>query len=130
MKATIALVTFLPFTPTALAWGALGHETIAYIATNFVSFATKSYCQKILGDTTTSYLANVATWADTYRETAAGKYSAPYHFIDALDNPPSSCGVVYARDCGAAGCVVEAINNYVNTSFAPLALSSCVEIST
>lgn len=52
--------------------------------------------------------------ADTYRYTTAGTYSAPFHFIDALDSPPSSCGVEYDRDCGSSGCVVSAINNYVS----------------
>ncbi|KZF24453.1 nuclease S1 [Xylona heveae TC161] len=94
------------------AWGDLGHETIAYIAQNFVSSSTKSFCQGILSDTSTSYLANVATWADTFKYTSAGEYSQPFHFIDAQDNPPSSCGVNYDRDCGAGGCVVLAISNY------------------
>lgn len=98
--------------PSTLAWGALGHETIAYVATNFVASSTKSYFQSLLGDTSTDYLASVAAWADSYRETTAGKFSAPFHFIDANDNPPSSCSVVLSRDCGSSGCVVSAISNY------------------
>ena len=80
MKAstTILLVSALP---SVFAWGNLGHETIAYIAQNFgqypalprscvtnikiVSTATKTYFQNILGDTSTSYLANHATWVST-----------------------------------------------------------------
>jgi hypothetical protein len=95
------------------AWGNMGHETVAYIAQNFISAKTKTYCQGILDDTTTSFLANAATWADTYRYTSAGSFSYPYHFIDAEDNPPTSCNVDYTRDCGAGGCSVSAINNYV-----------------
>ncbi|WPH00807.1 Hypothetical protein R9X50_00363700 [Acrodontium crateriforme] len=96
----------------ANAWGTLGHETVAYIAQNFVASSTASWAQNILGDTSDSYLANVATWADTFRYTTAGKWSAPFHFIDAEDNPPSSCSIDYDRDCGAGGCVVSAITNY------------------
>ncbi|KAJ7622886.1 phospholipase C/P1 nuclease domain-containing protein, partial [Mycena rosella] len=44
----------------------------------------------------TSYLANIASWADTFRSTTAG----------------ACCSVNYARDCGATGCVVSAIANY------------------
>jgi len=55
--------------------------------------------------------------ADSYRYTTAGKFSAPFHYIDALDSPPSSCGVDYTRDCGTGGCVVSAINNYVSPIF-------------
>ena len=100
--------------PTALAWGAMGHETIAYVATNFVQSATKDYFQNLLGDTSGDYLASVAAWADSYRATKAGHFSAPFHFIDANDEPPSSCGVDLDRDCGAGGCVVSAIANYVS----------------
>ncbi|PQE31297.1 nuclease s1 protein [Rutstroemia sp. NJR-2017a WRK4] len=108
--------------PSSYAWGTLGHYTVGYVATNFgmgtlsvldlLSTATKTYFQKILSDTTTDYLATVATWADSYRYTTAGSFSAPFHYIDAQDSPPSSCGVEYSRDCGSTGCVVSAINNY------------------
>lgn len=94
------------------AWGTLGHETIAYIAQHYVSASTATWAQAILADNGTSYLANVATWADSYRYTTAGKFSAPFHFIDAEDDPPHSCGVEFDRDCGDGGCVVSAIANY------------------
>ncbi|KNG88531.1 nuclease S1 [Aspergillus nomiae NRRL 13137] len=106
--ATLALAQF------SHGWGNLGHETVAYIAQSFVASSTESFCQKILGDDSTSYLANVATWADSYKYTAAGAFSKPYHFIDAQDNPPKSCGVDYDRDCGSAGCSISAIQNYTN----------------
>jgi hypothetical protein len=108
--------TTLQLASTVSAWGELGHETIALIAQNFVSTTTKTFCQKILNDTSDTYLSSVASWADSYRYTAAGKFSAPYHFIDAEDNPPHTCNVDYQRDCGAAGCVVSAITNYVRAS--------------
>ncbi|KAI1174646.1 nuclease S1 precursor [Nemania sp. FL0916] len=98
--------------PGAMAWGAMGHETIAYIASNFVASSTKSYFQSLLGDTSADYLASVAAWADSYRYTTAGAFSAPFHYIDANDSPPSSCSVSYSRDCGSEGCVVSAIQNY------------------
>lgn len=106
--ALLALAT----TPSTYAWGTLGHETVAYIASHYVTSHTKAWAQSILNDTSDSYLANVATWADSYRYTTAGKFSAPYHYIDAEDNPPSSCSVDYDRDCGTAGCSVSAIANY------------------
>jgi hypothetical protein len=96
-----------------LAWGDMAHETTAYVAQSFVTTSTKEYLQKITSDNTTSYLANYVTWADTYRYTSAGEFSAPYHYIDANDNPPTSCSVDYSRDCGSTGCSVEAIQNYV-----------------
>lgn len=107
----LALVAFAA-ARGAHAWGSLGHETVAYIAQHYVKSHTKTWAQGILNDTSTSYLANVATWADDYRYTAEGSFSEPYHFIDAEDSPPSSCSVDYDRDCGSKGCSVSAIANY------------------
>jgi len=104
----------LALASTAAAWGTLGHETVALIAQNYISSDTVTFCQNILDDTSDTYLANVATWADSYRYTKAGSYSQPYHFIDAEDNPPTSCNVDYDRDCGSGGCVVSALANYVS----------------
>jgi len=96
----------------ARAWGVLGHATVAYIAQNYVSDATATWAKGVLADTSTSYLANIASWADDYRATTAGAWSAPLHFIDAEDNPPTTCDVNYERDCGATGCNVSALANY------------------
>jgi hypothetical protein len=71
-----------------------------------------SRVQGVLDDTSRSYLANIASWADQYRLTSAGKWSAPLHFIDAEDDPPSNCNVDYERDCGSSGCSISAIANY------------------
>lgn len=125
LQVTMAIMKFQNFFSTiiaasaffqgAAAWGAMGHETVAFIAQNYLSAATKSWAQGILGDTSTSYLASVATWADTYRYTSAGAHTRPYHFIDAQDDPlGGSCGVDYTRDCGTGGCVVSAVNQYVS----------------
>ncbi|XMA16401.1 hypothetical protein WAI453_009192 [Rhynchosporium graminicola] len=94
------------------AWGTLGHNTVAYIATNLVSKATQAYFQTLLNDTSSDYLLHVATWADSYRYTVEGKFSSPFHYMDAIDSPPSSCSVDLARDCGPQGCIVSALSNY------------------
>jgi hypothetical protein len=85
---------------------ALLHNTTSWNTDRF------QRAKKVLSDTSTSYLANVASWADTYRSTTAGKFSAPYHYIDANDSPPKSCNVDYARDCTSSGCSISAISNY------------------
>jgi hypothetical protein len=105
----LALLLALPY---ASAWGSLGHTTVAYIAQNFVCDKTAQFAQRLLNDTSSNYLASVATWADTYRNEKGGEFSAALHYIDALDNPPESCNVNYERDCGEEGCIVSAIANY------------------
>ncbi|KAA8570829.1 hypothetical protein MFRU_011g01120 [Monilinia fructicola] len=116
--------TLLPFlglllVPAARAWGTLGHQAVAYVATNFVADETKDYLQALLGNKTEDYLAGVATWADSFRYTKAGRGTAPWHFIDALDDVPRSCGVKFARDCGEEGCVVAAILNFTSQLLDP-----------
>ncbi|KAK2612089.1 hypothetical protein QQS21_001818 [Conoideocrella luteorostrata] len=96
------------------AWGRLGHATVAYIAQNYLTSEAASWAQGVLNDTSDSYLANIASWADEYRATAAGKWSAPLHFIDAEDSPPSNCNVDYNRDCGNNGCSISAMANYTH----------------
>ncbi|TGO65811.1 hypothetical protein BCON_0001g01290 [Botryotinia convoluta] len=108
-----------PLLPSTYAWGTLGHQTVAYVATNFVAEETRDYFQTLLKNTTGSYLAGVATWADSFRYTKAGKHTGAWHFIDALDDVPRSCGVKFARDCGEEGCVVGAILNFTNQLLDP-----------
>ncbi|KAL6721387.1 hypothetical protein ACLMJK_000490 [Lecanora helva] len=98
------------FFPFAHAWGTLGHATVATIAENYLTSGAKTYVNGILGNGVS--MASVASWADEYRYTTAGRFSAPYHFIDAEDNPPTSCSVSQSRDCGTGGCIVSAIANY------------------
>jgi hypothetical protein len=110
LRYALPLLVVLP--SAANAWGSLGHTTVAYIAQNFVCDKTAKFAQQLLNDSSTAYLANVATWADSYRNEPEGKFSSVLHYIDALDNPPESCNIDYARDCPEEGCIVSAIANY------------------
>lgn len=100
--------------PTAQAWGTLGHETIAQIAQNSLSSSAASFVRSTLSNSQTDYMANVSTWADSYRYTTDGGWSSNLHFIDSMDDAPDSCDVLYDRDCGDKGCVVSAIVNYTS----------------
>jgi len=113
MKLTVLTLTCAVLLSPVHSWGTLGHTTVAFVASNFVSPDTKTFFQTLLKNDTDLYLANVATWADSFRYTAAGRFSAPLHYIDAIDNPPISCDVKFMRDCGEKGCIVGAIQNYV-----------------
>lgn len=85
---------------------------MAYVASNFVSPDTALYFQRLLGNDTQDYLAGVATWADSLRYTKWGRFTGPFHYIDAKDSPPTYCGIDYERDCKKEGCVVSALHNY------------------
>ncbi|KAJ7574019.1 nuclease Le1 [Mycena floridula] len=102
-------------------WGAVGHETIGFVAMPFLAPKALAAVKSMLAANFSSTLGGTAaTWADTVRSEAAFAFSAPFHFVDAEDNPPSSCSVSVSRDCGSEGCVLTAIANYtarlINTS--------------
>ncbi|KAI1470702.1 nuclease S1 precursor [Daldinia caldariorum] len=127
--ASFALLSAAAALPGALAWGAMGHEAVAYVASNYVSASTRTFFQALLDDTSADYLASVAAWADSYRYTSAGKFTAPFHYIDANDNPPASCGVDLDRDCGAEGCVVRALQNYTTILIGQKASTANLQIA-
>ncbi|KAL8290841.1 hypothetical protein RB601_000589 [Gaeumannomyces tritici] len=104
--------------PGAAAWGSLGHITVAYVAQDFVGPATEAYLQGLLRNDTDSYLAGVATWADSIRYTKWGHFTGVFHFIDAKDSPPAECGIDMERDCKAEGCIVTAFANYTARALA------------
>ncbi|OLN95727.1 Nuclease S1-like protein 1 [Colletotrichum chlorophyti] len=119
MARLIPLTFLASALPQALAWGSMGHATVAYIATNFVAPETKTYMQQLLGDTSDDYLASVSSWADSYRYTTEGAFTSTFHYIDALDEPPHSCGIDLERDCGPTGCIVSALANYTQRLLQP-----------
>jgi hypothetical protein len=86
--------------------------TIGLIAMEFLSPGALTFVQNSLGATYNFSLGPAATWADDVRSTAAFSWSAPFHFVDAEDNPPTSCSVSETRDCASGQCVLTAIANY------------------
>ncbi|CAK7245349.1 MAG: hypothetical protein STHCBS139747_006929 [Sporothrix thermara] len=114
MKFSVPLLTGAAVLPSVAAWGGFGHITIAYVASNFVSDQTAAHFQTLLRNQSSDYLANVATWADNIRYTKWGHFTGPFHFIDAKDDPPSSCDVIMERDCKSEGCVISALQNYTS----------------
>ncbi|KAG9041209.1 hypothetical protein FS837_012548 [Tulasnella sp. UAMH 9824] len=113
-----ATLTTLILFSSVNAWGTLGHKTVANVAIQLLLPQTLTSVSSILSTdptktTTNPTLVDVANWADTYRYTTTGKFSADFHYVDAHDNPPTSCGVDFARDCSSAGgCIITAITNY------------------
>ncbi|KAM3154839.1 hypothetical protein ABEW05_004645 [Botrytis cinerea] len=81
-----------PLLPSTYAWGTLGHQTVAYVATNFVAEETRHYFQTLLKNTTESYLAGVATTSQLldpnvvrYDKYIAAKFIV--HFVGDIHQP-------------------------------------------
>ncbi|KII89268.1 hypothetical protein PLICRDRAFT_40919 [Plicaturopsis crispa FD-325 SS-3] len=107
----IALPVFLA--SSAAAWGSLGHQAVGYVAMEFLAPKSLAFVKKTISAQFNHSLGPAGPWADTVREEAAFRFSAPFHFIDAEDDPEGgSCSVVQSRDCGSSGCILTAIANY------------------
>jgi S1/P1 Nuclease len=95
--------------PCALAWGSLGHRTVAYLASQYFTPAASDYASDLLNS---QDISEAALWADKIRHIPAYTYTAGWHYIDAEDDPPRQCGVIIKRDCDVKdGCIVSAIAN-------------------
>ena len=100
---------------TAAAWGTLGHQSVALVAQQYLLPRTIRSVQALLADNSTTYLGNIALWADSYRNELGGKFSAALHFVNGHDAPPpESCEIIYPTDCPPEGCIISAIGNYVS----------------
>lgn len=78
-----------------LAWGTEGHQIVGKIATQYLTESTKREVTALLADDLNvsgarsgrTTLAEVGSWADEFRNTGAGRRTAPWHY----DNVPL-CG--------------------------------------
>ncbi|KAI8976344.1 nuclease Le1 [Trametes punicea] len=108
----------------ASAWGTLGHQTVGYVAQEFLAPKALAFVQSSLGSAYNESLGPAAPWADSVKYESAYSWSAPLHFVDAEDSPLSgSCSVEETRDCGDEDCILTAIANYT-TRVAKTSLSA------
>lgn len=107
-----ALVVTAVMGSKVLAWGPIGHETVAYVAQQNLTTTAAESVKMILP--TGKSMIDVANWADEVRTLPAFKWSAPLHFIN---TPDWTCDYVRVRDCyneqhQFGYCVDGAIQNY------------------
>jgi hypothetical protein len=106
------LLTLLPLTsliPTTFCWGSLGHRTVAYLASEYLTTDATAYTTDLLNG---QDISEASLWPDKIRRLPMFSFTAGWHYIDAEDDPPRNCGVKLKRDCDRrAGCVVSAIAN-------------------
>ncbi|KAJ3527269.1 hypothetical protein NM688_g8151 [Phlebia brevispora] len=94
------------------AWGNVGHQTIGFIAQNFLGPKAAAFVQGHLNASFDGSLGIAATWADQVKSTPPFEWSKNLHFVDAEDDPPVSCSVEETRDCADFICILAAIANY------------------
>ncbi|ROT43185.1 nuclease P1 [Sodiomyces alkalinus F11] len=87
------------------------HQQIGYAADKLLSDPAKAIIAEILEPEADGSLGRIGAWADAHRGTPEGSHTAPWHFINPGDQPPSFCNVYFHRDCTSDGCIVSAIGN-------------------
>lgn len=93
------------------AWGSLGHRTTTALSLLYIppSHPAHILLRTLLHDQDPT---TAALFPDRIRYIPSFAYTAPWHYIDAQDNPPHQCGINMTRDCLSEGCVVSAIANH------------------
>lgn len=108
MRGLLAAVFLLICTPSlSLAWGELGHRTVAEIAALYLSERSAARVEDLLGGGLHA-MAEVAVWADAIRDNERPE-TYDWHVVEIPAN-----GVRYdrARDCKNDNCIVEKINEF------------------
>ncbi|KAF7589804.1 hypothetical protein BBP40_003613 [Aspergillus hancockii] len=97
-------------------WGDVGHRTVAYLAEKYLSAEGTRLVEDLLhGDG--EDISDAAVWPDTIK--FPKPYTRPWHYIDALDDPPNTCRVSYEQDCDKEGCIVSAFENMTHHVYDP-----------
>jgi hypothetical protein len=126
MKTAFLACVTLALVGRIAAWGAVGHETVGYIAMEFLAPKAAAFVNNTIPSKYNNSLGPAAPWADDVRSLSGFTWSAPFHFIDAngeqylvntfsdkiltstlfTDDPlGGSCSVDESRDCGSTGCL-------------------------
>ncbi len=105
----LSLSTLTSLIPSSLCWGSLGHRTVAYLASEYLTSNASAYVSTLLNS---QDISEAALFPDKVRHMPGFEYTAGWHYIDAQDDPPRQCGVNIKRDCAMqGGCIVSAIVN-------------------
>jgi hypothetical protein len=86
----------------ALAWGSLGHQVIAKLASQQLTPQAQAQVQALLAQEPGSTLASISTWADEHKS----KTTAPWHDVNF---PRDTCVYVKERDCPDGNCLIAAV---------------------
>ena len=87
----------------ALAWGPVGHQTVAMAARAQLTPEALVHLQELMALEPGTSLAELATWADEHRSPETG----PWHYVNL---PAGDCNYRPARDCPDGQCIVAVLD--------------------
>jgi hypothetical protein len=107
MRRILAAVLLLSCTPSfGLAWGELGHRTVAEIAARYLTEQVAAEVQDLLGGGPHA-MAEMSVWADAIRDDRPETYY--WHVVEI---PPNGVRYDRVRDCKNDDCIVEKIKEF------------------
>jgi len=110
MRSLVAALSFLVCMPSyGLAWGELGHRTVAEIAARYLSTRTAAEVQDLLGGGP-HVMAEVANWADAIRD--SGDRLEETYYWHVVEIPHDGARYDRTRDCKNDNCIVEKIKDF------------------
>ncbi len=107
MAALLFALIFSSFTSTAMAWGHEGHKIVAEVAEHYLNATAKEKITRLLASIDKRSIAEIASWADTYRRTHPE--TGPWHYVDI---PLDATKYDSSKYCKNGDCVVSAINKF------------------
>ncbi|GES65978.1 S1/P1 nuclease [Aspergillus terreus] len=91
----------------ALAWGDVGHRTVAYVAENYLTEDGSRFIDNLLPFSKNFDISDAATWADEQKR----RYpkTKPWHYVDIEDDPVHQKCDISSMDCPKGDCIVSAM---------------------
>ena len=87
MKTAAIFGVSLVLAEQVAAWGEVGHQAVGYIAMEFLAPEATAFVKETVASSYDHSLGPAAVWADSVRHTKGFTFTAPFHFVDAEDDP-------------------------------------------
>jgi hypothetical protein len=103
----LAAMMLAAFPGKALAWGEIGHETVALIASHLLTPAANRMVEEVLRSAPApKAMRDIALWADRNGLPETSRWHT-------VAIPPTGAGYDRARDCPDGECIVEKVGSFI-----------------
>jgi hypothetical protein len=106
---TFASYALMGYSVNSLAWDRVGHSTVGIMALSQFQPDARRALESFVNPLDEQAMVKACNWPDEFRETEAGAWSSPLHYINI---PRGDFTYLASRDCPQQQCVTEAIKHY------------------
>ena len=108
---TLVTVTMLLMSQHSWSWAKFSHRVICDIAWRNLTMQAKQEVRTLVNRSGHKTFANACVWPDKIRRIKRFEFTRAHHYINVSE---SATTIDLERDCGKQGCVVEAVEEYIN----------------